>query len=100
MTELLLSKKCCNQCLTTKNRIVSGKRAAEIVKTCRNEDIHFVCHKSNNKFPNVHCSGMHKINNSKSYRFAKSLGIKIKEIDMDEAEKNKDNMDYIKKDYS
>lgn len=36
----------CGQCLMTKDRIVSGERAAQIIRDTRRRDIHFVCHKS------------------------------------------------------
>jgi hypothetical protein len=35
----------CNQCLFTKNRIVSQKRTNQIIKDCIREDGHFECHK-------------------------------------------------------
>lgn len=83
MPELLLAKKCCGQCLTTKGRIVSGARAAEIIKGCRSSGTHFVCHKSNDKNPNVHCRGVHNRFPSQSYRLALLIGIPIKEVDTD-----------------
>lgn len=43
--ELLLASRRCAQCLTTRNRIVDGERAAAIVRDCRSERRHFRCHK-------------------------------------------------------
>jgi hypothetical protein len=80
--ELILSAQRCGQCLTTRNRIVSGERAAEIIRKCRRENNHFVCHKSP---PGqiVHCRGVHELGPSKAYRFAVAVGIPVREIDMD-----------------
>lgn len=36
----------CNQCLFTKDRIVSEKRMREVLADCARSDTHFVCHKS------------------------------------------------------
>lgn len=83
--ELLMAARPCAQCLTTKNRIVSGERAAEIVRGCRREGNHFVCHKSR---PGeiVHCRGVHDRLGSSAHRFAVAVGIPIREIDMDARE--------------
>lgn len=35
----------CKNCLMTKNRIVSPERAAEILQSCAQDQVHFVCHK-------------------------------------------------------
>lgn len=39
-------EKRCNGCLFTKDRIVCGDRAAEIIQECRASGRHFVCHKA------------------------------------------------------
>lgn len=36
----------CDQCLMTEGRIVPGERAAQIIKDCKKEGTHFVCHKA------------------------------------------------------
>lgn len=41
-----VQSKPCNQCLFTKNRIVSKERATSIVKDSLKKDTFFVCHKS------------------------------------------------------
>lgn len=45
---LKVYKECCKNCLLSKNRIVSSKRAKEIVLTCAKEQTHFICHKTDN----------------------------------------------------
>lgn len=36
----------CDQCLFTDNRIVSQKRAGDVVKDCLKRDTYFICHKT------------------------------------------------------
>lgn len=36
----------CDQCLMTKNRVVPGRTASEIIKTCKSDGTHFICHKA------------------------------------------------------
>jgi hypothetical protein len=81
--ELLLAAHCCGQCLTTSNRIVPGERAAEIVRGCRRDDIHFICHKGQAAGLIVHCRGVHDISPSRAYRFAVACGIPVVEVDPD-----------------
>jgi len=81
MTKLILAAKKCSQCLCTPQRIVSGDRAAEIIRSCRKSGTHFVCHKS----PDgeiVHCRGVHDLHQSQAFRVAKALRIPIEERDM------------------
>lgn len=83
MTELLLAARRCAQCLTTRNRIVSDARAAELVSECRQEDIHFQCHKGSIAGLNLHCRSVHEIAPDRAYRFAVHVGVPIREIDPD-----------------
>lgn len=55
---LLLAAKPCSQCLTTRSRIVPAARASSIIRSCRRDGTHFVCHKAP---PGqvVHCRGVH-----------------------------------------
>lgn len=70
----------CDQCLTTKNRIVSGERAAQIVRDCRASQNHFVCHKSPAGRV-IHCRGVHDVAPSHAYRFASVFDIPIVDIE-------------------
>lgn len=79
--ELLLASRCCGQCLTTRNRIVSGERAAQIIRGCRRDRTHFVCHKGSQAEMIVHCRGVHDCFGSDAHRFATRLGIPIREVD-------------------
>lgn len=83
--ELLLAARKCDQCLATRNRIVSGERAAEIIRGCRERDVHFVCHKGSNADLNLHCRGVHDITGGDAaYRFARRFGIEVREVDPEE----------------
>jgi len=81
MTSLRLCARQCDQCLTTRNRIVTGDRAAEIVAECRRTGNHFFCHKDNQ----THCRGVHDVllrdGGSNAFQFATRLGIPIEEVD-------------------
>ena len=78
---LLLASRCCDQCLTTRNRIVPGERAAEIIRGCRRDDVHFTCHKGSIAGLNLHCRGVHDRLPSRAYRFAVAMGIPVVEVD-------------------
>jgi hypothetical protein len=85
VTELLLAARCCGQCLTSRDRIVSGERAAQIVRDCRRSGAHFRCHKFADDTI-VHCRGVHDVMlrdgaGSTAYQFATRLGIPVVEID-------------------
>jgi hypothetical protein len=82
--ELLLASKRCSQCLTTRSRIVTGERAAQIVRACRSERNHFVCHKGQTEGLVVHCRGVHEVaHGSRAHDFAQAFGIAIREVDPD-----------------
>lgn len=73
----------CNQCLFTKNRIVTSKRKAEIIKDCLNSDTYFCCHKTKIKGikSDVCCRGFwdtHKSNFNLG-RIAQGLNV-VKEV--------------------
>ena len=68
----------CDQCLMTPNRIVSGRRAAQIIRKTRAKDCHFICHKSHD----IACHGHSVQIMPQLYRIAGRLGA-IQEIDPD-----------------
>lgn len=47
----------CDQCLFSKNRIVSAKRKGEILKECVQTDTYFECHKGTIVGEKIVCSG-------------------------------------------
>lgn len=76
----LMSERC-DQCLTTKNRIVSGRRAAELVRGCRDDDVKFECHKGSIAGTTIACRGVHEISPCRAYRFAMAIGVPVVEYD-------------------
>lgn len=52
---LKVFKECCQNCLLSPDRIVSGKRAKEIIQDCVKKQTHFICHKSSMKNGEVIC---------------------------------------------
>lgn len=84
MAELLLAKRPCAECLTSRNRIVPGARAAEIIQGCRDQGVHFRCHKGDRAGLLVHCRGVHnRLGGSHAYRFAVAVDIPVREVDAD-----------------
>ena len=82
--ELLLASRRCAQCLTTRDRIVPGARAAQIVRECRSGHNHFRCHKGDARDLIVHCRGVHEIlGGSRAHDFAVRYGIPVREVDPD-----------------
>jgi hypothetical protein len=79
--ELLLASRRCTECLASKQRIVSGARAAQIIKACRDEDNHFICHKGSAAGKVVHCAGVHQYVQGRAYKFAQAFGIPIVRVD-------------------
>jgi len=46
---LKIFTECCKNCLLSEDRIVSSKRAKEIIKDCAESQTHFICHKATMK---------------------------------------------------
>lgn len=66
----------CDQCLFSKNAIVSADRRKEILTDCKRDDIHFVCHKSSiADNGNVCCRGFYDSQTSQGIRIADRLNL-------------------------
>lgn len=52
---LKVYKECCKNCLLSENRIVSAKRAKDIIKGCAKNQTHFLCHKSTMEGTEIVC---------------------------------------------
>jgi hypothetical protein len=50
----------CNQCLFSKNKIVSDKRRKQLIQDCAKTDNHFICHKGTLRGVEVCCAGFHE----------------------------------------
>ena len=46
---------CCKNCLLSKDRIVSAKRAKEIISGCAKDQTHFICHKASIEGKDIVC---------------------------------------------
>lgn len=49
----------CDECLFSPNRIVSGERAAEVIRSCQESGTHFSCHKATIVDADVCCRGFY-----------------------------------------
>lgn len=74
----------CGQCLMTKNRIVSGRRAAQIIAQTRRDNCHFVCHKSP-EGREIACALHHDTHIGQMSRISERLGCVIR-VDPDTLE--------------
>lgn len=56
-SHLNVMDKQCDQCLFSPNRIVSAKRAKQVIAECLAKDTYFICHKASIKNEDVACAG-------------------------------------------
>lgn len=68
-------EKPCDQCLFSKNRIVSGERMKQILNDCKRNDTHFVCHKATIAGKEVCCRGFYDTQTSNLIRISQRLGM-------------------------
>lgn len=73
----------CNQCLFSKDRIVSAARVREVLEDCARKDTHFICHKTDDTY----CKGFYDTRTSQLMRIAGCMNmIKFVEIDNSKGE--------------
>ncbi len=76
----LMSERC-GECLTSKNRIVPGARAAQLISGCTEQQVKFICHKASAAGRNIACAGVHEvIGGCQAFQLAERMGIEIVEI--------------------
>ena len=63
----------CDQCLFSKNRIVSASRMKQILSDCRKSDTHFICHKATIAGNDICCHGFYHTQTSNLIRIAQRL---------------------------
>jgi hypothetical protein len=85
---LKVYKECCNNCLLSEDRIVSPKRAKEIIKDCVANQTHFICHKASIDDEEIVCSKFYNTlgQNSQLIRIAQRLDV-IEFVEQPEAKK-------------
>jgi len=64
----------CDQCLFSKDRIVSNSRRVEVLAECKRRDSHFICHKATLLNQDVCCRGFFDTQTSQLIRIAGRLG--------------------------
>ena len=57
MAKFQVQKKCCGQCLFTKNKVVTDERKSQILDDCKTNNNFFECHKGTIKNQHVMCRG-------------------------------------------
>lgn len=72
---LKVIKKCCGQCLFSKNKIVSDERKADLLSDIESNDSHFICHKATIKNKEVVCRGFYENKTSNMIRISQRLGM-------------------------
>lgn len=78
----------CDECLFSAERIVSGRRMTEVLRTCKRDDRHFICHKHTQRGADVCCRGFYDRNPMASnlMRAAHRLGA-VRFVDLEGVEK-------------
>ena len=78
----------CKNCLMSKDRIVSGERAKDIIKDCAQNQTYFICHKSSIEGGEVCCRNFFdKLSHlSKLATFAKGVGA-VEQVQQTESKK-------------
>ena len=70
-----VKSRCCNQCLFSKNKIVSDERKEQILRDCRRNDTHFTCHKASIEEKDIVCRGFYERETSQMIRISGRLGM-------------------------
>lgn len=85
---LKVYKNCCKNCLLSKDRIVSPKRAKEIIQDCSQKQTYFICHKASMEEKDVVCANFYQTLGYRSQlvRIAQRLNA-VQFIDQPDSEK-------------
>jgi hypothetical protein len=85
---LKVFKECCKNCLLSQDRIVSSKRAKEILQSCAKNQTHFICHKASMDGKDIMCKNFHDTLGHKSQmlRIAQRLNM-VEFVDQTDSEK-------------
>lgn len=70
----------CGGCLFSPSRIVSGQRAAQLIKDCARKDVSFLCHLGTMEGREIACRGHFDTGVGQMSRIAERLGMVV-EID-------------------
>lgn len=72
---LKVKEKCCNQCLFSKNKIVSDERKEELLEEIEGKDTYFICHKASIEGKEIVCRGFYEQKTSNMIRMAQRLNM-------------------------
>lgn len=76
-------KKRCDQCLFSRNKIVSNERRKSILDDCAKQGTFFTCHKATIAGQEICCRGFYDAQGSSLVQIAKRLQI-VEEVDLPE----------------
>ena len=71
---LKVKKECCDQCLFSKDKIVSNRRRKEILDGCRQNEHHFICHKATIDNKDICCRSFYDTQTSNMIRISQRIG--------------------------
>ncbi len=69
-----VKKQSCDECLFSKDKIVSNKRRQQILSDCRQEDSHFICHKATIDGHNICCHDFYKTQDISIIQISQRMG--------------------------
>ena len=75
-----VKKECCNQCLFSKDKIVSNERRKDILNDCRKSDTHFICHKATIEGKDICCKAFYDNQTSNLIRISQRMNM-VKFVD-------------------
>lgn len=70
-----VKKERCNECLFSKNKIVSDERRLELLSDCITNDSHFICHKASIDGEDICCRGFYDSSSSNLIRISGRLNM-------------------------
>lgn len=85
---LLVSERCCNQCLFTDRKIVSDRRREQILEECSDRNTHFACHKGTIANQDIVCRGFYETGGSTLVRMARHFN-QIEFVDVEKLERKR-----------
>lgn len=64
----------CDQCLFSKNKIVSDRRRNQLLRECKKKDAHFICHKATMVGQEACCRVFFDTRSTNLMRIARRIG--------------------------
>lgn len=72
-----VAAKRCDQCLYSKNKIVTDDRRVELLESCNKDDKYFICHKAHGTGAGVVCRGFYDEQKNTACQIAGRLGLTV-----------------------